>query len=58
MTDTEPKPRRKITREVATTLLDITGGLSIAGGIAAIYWPAALIFGGALLVLVSWRLSR
>jgi hypothetical protein len=58
MTDNERKPRRKITREVATTLLDIVGGLAVMAGVAAVYWPAALILGGALLLVVSWRWSQ
>lgn len=57
MTDTE-KPARRITRSAATTLLDIVGVLFVCGGVAAIYWPAALILAGAAVLVVSWGASR
>lgn len=58
MTDTESRRRRKLSRELGTTLLDIVGGLAVMAGVAAIYWPAALILAGALLIVVSWRWSQ
>ena len=58
MTNSEPKPRRIITREGFTTALDIAGVLLVCGGVAAIFWPAALMLAGLALLAVSWRASR
>ena len=46
--------RRKITRDQATTVADIVGVLLVCGGVAAIYWPAALILGGIAVLALSW----
>jgi hypothetical protein len=58
MTDTEPKPRRQLSPDALTTLLEIAGVLLICGGVAAIYWPAAMILAGVGALAVSWRLTR
>jgi hypothetical protein len=58
MTDTEPKPRVLPTREAVTTALELGGILLICGGVAAIYWPAAVILAGVGAIVTSWRLSR
>lgn len=58
MTGSEPKPKRPIVRETVTTLLDLAGVLLVCGGVAAIYWPAALIIAGIAALLASWRASR
>lgn len=52
MTDTEPRP--KLSREAVTTVLDILGVLLILAGVAAIFWPAALILAGLAALVVSW----
>lgn len=44
-------------RSVVTTILEGTAIAAITAGVALIYVPAALIALGALLVLLSWRLS-
>lgn len=52
---TEPKkPRRRMSRALATTLADILGILLLCGGVAAIYWPAALILAGLATLGVSF----
>lgn len=56
MTDTTTPPKRKLTlsREAATTVADIVGLLLVCGGVAAIYWPAALILAGLAVLAASW----
>ena len=55
----ESKPKRRpIGRETVTTLLDIGGAVLVCGGVAAIYWPAALIVAGVALIFASWRATR
>lgn len=58
MTNAETKPRRRFTREAATTLLDIAGVLLVCAGVAAIYWPAALMLAGLGVLAASWRANR
>lgn len=54
MPDTEKPRRPRITRSSATTLADIGGSLLVCVGVAAIYWPAALILAGLAVLAVSW----
>lgn len=58
MTYTEPQPMRRSKREVATTVLDIVGVLLVCGGVAAIYWPLALVLAGVGALAASWKASR
>ncbi|MBU3994787.1 MAG: hypothetical protein KKF42_03260 [Actinobacteria bacterium] len=45
-------------RETVTTVLDVAGIGLVCGGVAAMFWPAALILAGLALLAVSWRASR
>lgn len=38
-------------------LVAALGAVLLIGGIAAIYWPAAMIVGGALLMWMAWKMS-
>lgn len=40
-------------RAVVTTVLEIVGLAAIVAGVFFIFWPAALIVGGAALVFIS-----
>lgn len=40
-------------RQRLATVLAITGGGLLVGGVAAIYWPAALICAGAVLLYMG-----
>jgi hypothetical protein len=57
MTEASKPARLRITKEAATTLLDLVSVLLICGGVAAIYWPAALILAGMAGLFASWRAS-
>jgi hypothetical protein len=41
-----------------TTVLDVAGIAAVIAGVALISTPAALIAAGALLLVLSWWLSR
>jgi len=41
-----------------TTVLDLCGGALLVAGVYFVYWPAALILAGLLLLVVSWKASR
>jgi hypothetical protein len=41
-----------VTRRVFALLLAVTGGALVTAGVAVIYWPAALITAGVLLLAV------
>lgn len=54
----QKRPRRlRITKDAVTTVIDLVSVLLICGGVAAIYWPAALILAGIAGLLGSWRAS-
>ena len=56
---TKPRaPWPRPSREAVTTALDLVGLVLICGGIAAIFWPAALMTAGAGLIVASWRATR
>ncbi|MER3389977.1 MAG: hypothetical protein RJQ01_08070 [Microcella sp.] len=58
MTDTARPRRPKLSKEGVTTLLDVSGVVLVCGGVAAIYWPAALILAGLAALAASWKASR
>lgn len=41
-------------RNLLTVLAFSAGLAAVTAGVACIYWPAALIVGGLLLVVVAW----
>lgn len=45
---------RSRTRTAVTTALDIAGCGLLVGAAAVIWWPAALIVGGAACLAISW----
>jgi hypothetical protein len=57
MTENSRPRRLRITKDALTTLVDLVSVLLICGGVAAIYWPAALILAGVAGLLGSWRAS-
>jgi len=57
MTEQESK-RRPLSMEARTSLLELVSIALVAGGIAAIYWPAALIFAGLAGLAVSFVQTR
>lgn len=49
--------RKRPSREVVTTVLELVGVLLILAGVAAMFWPAALILGGVAALAVSWSVQ-
>ncbi|MDM4761892.1 hypothetical protein QT381_02595 [Galbitalea sp. SE-J8] len=45
-------------REVITTVIEVTSAALIVAGVAAIYWPAALIVAGAAGLVISRQAVR
>jgi len=41
-----------------TTVLDLLGSGLVVAGLAMLFLPAAVIFAGAGVLFVSWRLTR
>ena len=48
---------RRVPRSAVTTVMDLLGMVLLSGGVWLIYRPAGYIVAGALLLLVSWRLT-
>jgi hypothetical protein len=46
-----------MTRAAVVVLLEILGVLLITAGVAAVYWPAALVVAGVALFLIAWRMT-
>lgn len=42
---------------MVTTVMDVAACALIVAGVAAMFWPAALITAGLLLLWMSWRLE-
>jgi len=44
-------------RSTVTTVLDVAGVALVCGGVAAVFWPAALVLAGVACLLISWRVA-
>lgn len=43
---------------MVSTVLDLLGAALLVAGICFIFWPAALVVAGALILTASWKANR
>jgi hypothetical protein len=41
-----------------STVLDVVGAALVVAGVAFIFWPAALVVAGLMVLLASWRADQ
>jgi len=58
MTDPVPVRKRRLTRDLVTTILDAAGAALVCIGVGFIYWPAAIILAGLAVLAVSYVADR